>query len=98
MKDIQIDPTVRGTIVSILTRHGATKIAIFGSYARGEERVDSDIDILVRFTSPKSLFQLVRIENELCEALRRPVDLITEKSVSPYLADSIHRDEVVIFG
>jgi predicted nucleotidyltransferase len=94
----QIDPAVRETILSILRKYGATKIAIFGSYARGEERADSDIDILVRFDSPKSLFQLVRIEDELKEALQRPVDLITEKSISPYLSDPIHHDEVVIFG
>lgn len=98
MTETQIDPTVRETILSVLTGHGATKIAIFGSYARGEEGKDSDIDILVRFDSPKSLFQLVRIEDELREALQRPIDLITEKSVSPYLAGSIHHDEVVIFG
>jgi len=98
MTETQIDPGVRETILSILKSHGASKISIFGSYARGEERKDSDIDILVSFNSPKSLFQLVRIENELREALDRPVDLITEKSVSPYLNDSIHHDEVVIFG
>ena len=98
MTKTQIDPMVRETILSILRKYGASKIAIFGSYARGEEKEDSDIDILVRFNSPKSLFQLVRIEDELKEALQRPVDLITEKSVSPYLTNSIHRDEVVIFG
>jgi len=40
----------------------------------------------------------VRIEDELTTALHRDVDFITEKSVSPYLAESIHREEVVIFG
>jgi hypothetical protein len=98
MKGTQIDPAVRETVLSILTRHGATRIAIFGSYARGEEGKDSDIDIPVRFNSRKSLFQLVLIEDELREALHKSVDLITENSVSPYLADSIHQDEVVILG
>jgi len=98
MAETQIDPTVRETIFPILTGHGATKIAIFGSFAKGEEGKESDIDILVRFESPKSLFLPVRIEDELRVALQRPVDLITEKSVSPYLAGSIHRDGVVIYG
>ena len=98
MTEPQIDPLIQKTIFSVLTGYGATKVAIFGSYARGEEREGSDIDILVRFKSPKSLFQLVRIEDELKEALHRPVDLITEKSVSPRLTASILRDEAVIFG
>ncbi len=93
-----IEPEVRETIISVLEKHGAERIAIFGSYARGEATEDSDVDILVRFEAPKSLFELVRIEDELKCALHRDVDLITEKSVSPYLAGPIHRDELVIYG
>ena len=87
----------RETIVSILTRHDAGWIAIFGSYARGSAGPASDIDILVRFTHKKSLFSLVRIEDELARALGVKVDLVTENAVSPYLADAIYRDAVVIY-
>lgn len=89
---------VQDSIISILTRYDAERIAIFGSYARGEAGTESDIDILVRFSRPKSLFQLVQIEDEIRQSIHMNVDLVTEKSVSPYLAGSIHRDEVVIFG
>lgn len=85
-------------IVTILKKYGAERIAVFGSYARGEAGKKSDIDILVQFTRPKSLIQLVQIEEEISEAVKMPVDLVTEKSVSPYLSPSIHRDEVVIYG
>ena len=47
---------------------------------------------------PKSLIQLVQIEDEIAKSVKVPVDLVTEKSVSPYLSSSIHRDEVVIYG
>jgi hypothetical protein len=93
-----IDQSIREPIIAILKKHGAERIAIFGSYARGEAKAGSDIDVLVRFDHPKSLFQLVRIEDELTTTLHRDIDLLTEKSVSPHLAGPIHHDEVVIFG
>jgi len=92
-----LDPIVREIIIAVLKKHGAERIAIFGSYARGEATEESDIDILVRFTSPKSLFELVRIEDELKNLLNKKIDLITEKSASPYLAGAIHRDEQVLY-
>ena len=89
--------TARETIVTILTRNDAEWIAIFGSYARRSADPTSDIDILVRFSRKKSLFQLVRIEDELARALCMKVDLVTENAVSPYLADAIYRDAVMIY-
>ena len=89
--------TARETIVAILTRNDAEWIAIFGSYARRSADPTSDIDILVRFSRKKSLFQLVRIEDELARALCMKVDLVAENAVSPYLADAIYRDAVMIY-
>jgi len=89
--------TARETIVAILTRNDAEWIAIFGSYARRSADPTSDIDILVRFSRKKSLFQLVRIEDELVRAFCMKVDLVTENAVSPYLADAIYRDAVMIY-
>jgi predicted nucleotidyltransferase len=88
----------RESIVSILTRHGAERIAIFGSYARGEAKKRSDVDILVKFSRPKSLIQLVQIEDEIRSTIHLNVDLVTENAISPHLAGTIRRDEMVIFG
>jgi uncharacterized protein len=89
---------IQESIISILTRYDAERIAIFGSYARGEADNNSDIDILVRFARPKSLIQIVQIEDEIRKSIHMKVDLVTENAVSPYLAGSIHHDELVIFG
>ena len=84
-------------VVQVLKKHGARKIAIFGSYARGEEKPESDIDIIVEFLERKSLLELVRIERELSEVLGIKVDLLTEKSISPYLIDTIRKEMEVIY-
>ncbi len=81
-----------------LKNQGATKIAVFGSYVRGEEKPGSDIDIIVEFSGRKSLLELVRIERELSEVLGIKVDLLTEKSISPYLIDTIKKEMEVIYG
>ena len=84
-------------IVSILARYRVKKIAVFGSYARGEAKPESDIDILVEFSERKSLLDLVGIEQELSEALGVKADLLTEKSISPYLIDRIKKEMKMIY-
>ena len=85
-------------ITQLLKDQGARKVAVFGSYIRGEENRESDIDIIVEFSERKSLLELVRIERELSDVLGIKVDLLTEKSISPYLIDTIKREMEVIYG
>jgi len=82
----------------ILKGQGARKVAVFGSYVTGEQKPESDIDIIVEFSERKSLLELVRIERELSEVLGIKVDLLTEKSISPYLIDTIKKEMEVIYG
>ena len=93
-----MDDTMEERIVSILRKHGAITIKIFGSYARGEAREDSDIDIVVDFKDTKSLLELIGIEQELEDSLGIKVDLLTPSSISPYLRDAIEKEAKVIFG
>ncbi len=88
---------IEATVISILGRYGARKIGLFGSYARGDERPDSDLDLLVEFTDGKSLLTLVRIERELSESLGIKVDLLTEQAISPYLIDRVKSELRVIY-
>ena len=66
-----------------------SSLKVFGSVARGEERPDSDIDILVKFTQPVSLLTLIRMEREMSELLGRKVDLVTEEGLSPYIREDV---------
>jgi predicted nucleotidyltransferase len=88
---------IENKVISILGGYGAQKIGIFGSYARGAQRPDSDLDLLVNFKERKSLLTLVRIERELSESIGVKVDLLTEQSVSPYLIDRIKSELKVIY-
>ncbi|MDO9537832.1 MAG: nucleotidyltransferase family protein [Thermoplasmata archaeon] len=86
------------TIVRMLKKSGACRIALFGSFKRGGEKPGSDIDIIVEFSERRSLLDIVGIEQDLSDAVGRKVDLLTEKSISPYLIDRIKKDSMVIFG
>ncbi|MFH1442225.1 MAG: nucleotidyltransferase family protein [Candidatus Omnitrophota bacterium] len=72
-------------------------LAIFGSFIKEDFTEDSDIDLLARFSEPKSLLDLVRIERVLSEVLGRKTDLLTEASISPYLRDRIKNEMEVVY-
>ncbi len=85
-------------LIHILKKHGAKKIAIFGSYARGKQKETSDLDVIVEFKKRKSLLELVGIEQELEDHLGIKVDLLTEASISPYLIERIKKESKVVLG
>jgi uncharacterized protein len=66
-------------------------LGVFGSVARGEDRPESDVDLLVRFApdSRVGLFGLVRMGSELEQLLGRKVDLLTEGFLSKYFRDEV---------
>lgn len=66
----------------VAARHGASNVRVFGSVARGDEREDSDIDLLVDLDEDADLFSLVRLERELSELLGVDVDVIPASAVS----------------
>ena len=76
------------------------KAWLFGSFARGEETLDSDVDILVRFdrtTSPIGLLAYMRMHRELEERLGRKVDLVEEGTLRPAAQQTANRDIKMIY-
>lgn len=87
---------IKKKALPILKEAGVTRSSIFGSYVRGEEKEDSDIDLLIEFPRGKTLLDLVRLERNLGVVLGRKVDLVTYKSVSPLLKEHIQKDQIQI--
>lgn len=81
-------------IIRVLKKYGIKKAGIFGSYARGEQKKRSDIDILIKYD--KSLLKLVSIEMELKRVLKKKVDLLTYGGINPLLKERIIREEIKI--
>ncbi len=90
-KDIE---QIKNKITPTLKKAGVTRSSIFGSVVRGEADGDSDIDILVELSEDKTLLDLVGLELELKDILKKDVDLITYRSISPHLKDIILREQV----
>ncbi|MBI5915823.1 MAG: nucleotidyltransferase family protein [Bacteroidetes bacterium] len=86
-------------VISILTPYRPERIGVFGSFARGENKHGSDLDILIQFQDAIGLLELVQIEQELSDKLGIKVDLVTEGSLkNPRLKKYIHNDLITILG
>ncbi len=79
-------------IQSTLAPFSPEYIGIFGSYARGENKAGSDMDILVKFKSRLTLLDLVGLEMALSEKLGVKVDLVTEGALSKFFRDDVLRE------
>ena len=73
----------RGEVLSVAARHRARRIAVFGSVARGDETPGSDLDFLVEFEAGSSLFDLVRLQDDLAVLLGHPVDVVSLGGLLP---------------
>ncbi len=92
---VEID---EAALARLCQRHGVETLRVFGSAAKGEERPDSDVDLLVRFSETKSLIEIVRIEREFSDYFGRPIDLVTEGELSPYIRDEVLSHAATVYG
>ncbi len=71
-------------------------IGFFGSYVRGEQKTSSDLDILVDFYEPISLFRYIELENFLSEKLAVKVDLVMRDVLKPRIKNSILNEAIYV--
>jgi uncharacterized protein len=83
---------------SLLERNNVIMLGLFGSYARGEESEKSDIDFVIKFSKNNGLLLLVKLKRELSELFGKKVDLLTERSISPYIRENIMNDLKVMYN
>ena len=86
----------REVIVRIAGRHGATKVRLIGSVARGQARPDSDVDLLVTWNDDTSLLDHAALMLELEKLLGRKVDIASDGWVKPSFRESVYRDAIAL--
>jgi predicted nucleotidyltransferase len=82
----------REEILRLAARHGAGNVCLFGSVARGEERPDSDVDLLVDVAGKPTPWFPGSLVADLEELLGRPVQVVVRRSLSPLIRDSVLRE------
>lgn len=98
MKNQRQINSIKKKIVPILKKNGIKKAGIFGSYARGEAKKSSDIDILIQIKKGKkfSLFDMGGLKVDLEEKIGKKVDLIEYPMIHPKLKNQILKEEIKI--
>jgi len=88
---------IKSKIVKVLKKNKVSKAGIFGSYSRGEQKKDSDIDIAVEINDKDmSLLGFIRLIGLLEELLKRKVDLVEYNAIKPRIKERILREEIKI--
>jgi predicted nucleotidyltransferase len=86
--------TYKEQINKIALKYGIRSVRVFGSFARGEETADSDIDLLVELEPRCSLLDIISMKYEIEDLTGRNVDVISENGISPYLVEIITKEAV----
>jgi uncharacterized protein len=97
MKDIEvIRRMLSGQKMKLKKKFKVKTIGVFGSYVHGEQRISSDVDVLVEFGEPVGLFEFMALENYLSDLLDVKVDLVSKKALKPHIGEHILKEVIMI--
>ena len=89
---------IKKTVAEYFKTQPVVKAWLFGSYARGEETPDSDVDILVTYADEGvSLLKHAAMIVDLEEILQKPVDIVEDGTLLPFAVESANRDKQLIY-
>lgn len=80
----------------IVAEAGGARVRVFGSVATGQDRPDSDVDLLFTMSEPLSLMELGRLEQRLADVIGAPVDLVPDAALRPDLRDRVLDEAVTL--
>ena len=92
----KIRQILRANKLSLAAEFKVKELGVFGSYVRGEQKKDSDIDILISFSHTPGFFDFLRLEERLGKLLKRRVDLVMKGSLKPFIGKHVMREVVYI--
>lgn len=80
---------LQAELPNIKSRYNVITLEVFGSFVRGEQNAKSDLDILITFSKPPSLFKFIELEDYLSKLLGVKVDLVMKSSLKPNIGKRI---------
>ena len=92
----EVTAELRAMLPELRARWPIVRLGVFGSYVRGEQGQDSDLDLLVDLDRPVSLFTFLQMEEEIGRRLGLRVEMVTRPALRPYIGDSILRELVPV--
>ena len=97
LQSLSLDAKIEKDLIELCRQNDIASLGLFGSFSKGEQTESSDIDLLATYTKSKSLLKHIKIEMELEKLLGKKVDLLTEKSLSPYIYPTVKKELRIIY-
>jgi predicted nucleotidyltransferase len=86
----------QNAIIPVLKRHLIKRAAIFGSFAKGNNNENSDIDLLIEPGKGFTFFSLLNLEEEIAQLLNRKVDLVEYSAIKPSIKEEVLLSAITI--